>query len=202
MKIFNLSDRRVAKVLDHENPVNTVAVSADGTLAASAGRNGEINFWSLPEGKLLFGTKGGSGKSVLSVAISPDNKTAVSADEDGVINKWDVKSKKIVETFKEDSGGVTAVAFSEDGKMFISAGREVVVRNNDDSQKIMQFDLQYTAYSVAFERGGRYFAVSDGAVIKRYPVISEMWKLDPAKLLEDTQKEAGKKLEGFKLIPF
>ena len=188
--------------MEHENPVNTVAVSTDGTLAASAGRNGEINFWSLPEGKLLFGTKGGSGKSVLSVAISPDNKTAVSADEDGVINKWDVKSKKIVETFKENSGAVNTVAFSEDGKMFLSAGREVIIRNTADSQKIMQFDLQYTAYSAAFERSGNFFVVSDGAVIKRYPVISEMWKLDPAKLLEETQKEAGKKLEGFKLIPF
>ncbi|MBP5592450.1 protein kinase [bacterium] len=202
VKIFNLSERRVSKVFDHENPVNTVAVSADGTLAASAGRNGEINFWSLQEGKLLFGTKGGNGKSVLSLAISPDNTVAISADEDGVINKWDVKSKKIVETFKENSGTVNAVAFSEDGKMFISAGRAVVIRNTANSQKIMQFDLQYSAYSVAFERGGRYFAVSDGAVIKRYPVISEMWKLDPAKLLEETQKDAGKKLEGFKLVPF
>ena len=202
VKIFDLSERRVVKVLGHENPVNIVAVSDDGTLAASGGRNGEINFWSLPEGKLLFGTKGGNGKTVLSLAISPDNKTAVSADEDGVINKWDLKSKKIVETFKENSGAVNAVAFSEDGKMFISAGKDVVIRNTADSQKIMQFDLQYTAYSVAFERNDKFFVVSDGAVIKRYPVISEMWKLDPAKLLEETQKEAGKKLEGFKLIPF
>ena len=202
VKIFDLSERRVTKVLEHENPVNTVAVSADGTIAASAGRNGEINFWSLPDGKLLFGTKGGGGKSVLSLAISPDNESALSADEDGVINKWDLKSKKIVGTFKENSGAVNAVTFSDDGKMFLSASREVVIRNTADSQKIMQFDLQYTAYSAAFERGGKFFVVSDGAVIKRYPVISEMWKYDPVKLLEETQKNAGKKLEGFKLIPF
>ncbi len=202
VNIFNLSERRVVKVLEHENPVNTVAVSADGTLAASAGRNGELNFWALPEGKLLFGTKGGSGKSVLSLAISPDNSVAVSADEDGVINKWDIRSMKIAETFRESSGSVNAVAFSEDGEMFVSAGREVVVRRTSDSQKIMEFDLQYAAYSVAFEKSGKFFVVSDGAVIKRYPVISEMWKFDPAELLEETQKEAGKRLEGFKLIPF
>ena len=202
VKLFDLSERQIIKVLEHENPVNTVAVSADGTLAASAGRNGEINFWSLPEGKLLFGTKGGSGKSVLSLAISPDNSTAVSSDEDGVINKWDIKSMKITETFRESSGAVNAVAFSDDGKMFVSAGREVVVRRTTDSRKIMEFDLQYAAYSVAFEKSGNYFVVSDGAVIKRYPVISEMWKLDPAELLEKTQKDANKKLEGFKLIPF
>jgi len=202
VKIFNVSERRVEKVLEHENPANTVAVSEDGSLIASAGRNGEINFWSFPDGRLLFGTKGGNGKSVLSLAISPDNKIAVSADEDGVINKWDIKSKKIVETFKENSGAVNAVAFSEDGKMFISAGREVVIRNAADSQKIMEFDLQYTAYSVAFESSGKFFVVSDGAVIKRYPVISEMWKRNPEKLLEETQKAAGKRLEGFKLIPF
>lgn len=202
VKIFDLSERRVSNVLEHANPVNTVAVSADGSIAASAGRNGEINFWSLPEGKLLFGTKGSGGKSILSLAVSPDNKTAVSADEDGVINKWDLNSRKIVETFTDNSGAVNAVAFSADGRMFISAGRDVVIRNVSDSQKIMQFNLQYTAYSVAFEHDGNFFAVSDGAVIKRYPVIYEMWDQDPAKLLEDTQKEAGKKLEGFKLVPF
>ena len=202
VKIFDLSERRVVKTLDHENPVNTVAVSADGSVAASGGRNGEINFWSLPEGKLVFGTKGSGGKSVLSLAISPDNTVAVSADEDGVISKWDLRSGKITGTFRENSGAVNAVAFSEDGKMFISAGREVIVRNTADSQKIMQFDLQYAAYSVAFEKSGKFFVVSDGAVIKRYPVISEMWKENPAELLEETQKNAGKKLEGFKLIPF
>ena len=202
VKMFDLAERRVTKVFDHENPVNTLALSVDGVLAVSAGRNGEINFWSLPEVKLIFGRKVGNGKSILSLAISPDNAIAISADEDGVINKWDIKSKKIVETFQESSGPVNAVAFSGDGKMFISAGREVIIRNTADSQKILQFDLQYTAYSVAFEHGGEFFVVSDGAVIKRYPVISEMWKLDPAKLLEETQQEAGKKLEGFKLIPF
>lgn len=202
VKIFDLSERRVVKILEHENPVNTVAVSADGTLAASAGRNGEINFWSLPEGKLLFGTKGSGGKAVLSVAISPDNTTVLSADEDGLINKWDLAHGKIVETFRNSSGAVNSVAFSEDGKMFISVGRDVVVRNTSDSRKLMQFDLQYTAYSVAFERDGKFFVVSDGAVIKRYPVIYEMWDQDPLKLLDETQKEAGKRLEGFKLIPF
>ena len=202
VKIFDLSERKVVKVLEHENPVNTVAVSKDGSIAVSGGRNGEINFWSLPEGRLLFGTKGGNGKSVLSLAVSPDSKTVISADEDGVISKWDVKSKKIVGTFKENSGAVNAVAFSEDGKMFLSASREVVVRNAADSQKIMQFPLQFTAYSTAFESSGDFFVVSDGALIKRYPVISEMWKHDPAELLEETQREAGKKLEGFKLNPF
>ena len=86
--------------------------------------------------------------------------------------------------------------------MFISAGREVVVRNTSDSQKIMEFELQYAAYSVTFEHGGGFFAVSDGAVIKRYPIMHEMWKEDPEKLLEESQREAGKRLEGFKLIPF
>ena len=201
INVFDVPNRKVVKVFEHENPINTVDVSSDGSIIASAGRNGEINFRSFPDGRMIFGTKG-VGKSILSIAISPDNATAISADEDGVVSKWDIKSKKIVETFSENSGAVNAVAFSDDGRMFISAGREVVLRNKDDSQKTMQFELQYTAYSVAFERDGRFFTVSDGAIIKRYPVISGMRNQDPVKLLEESQKEAGKKLEGFKLMPF
>ena len=201
INVFDVSNRKVVKVLEHENPVNAVDVSSDGSLIAAAGRNGEINFWSFPEGKKVFGTKDG-GKSILSIAISPDKTVAVSSDENGIVTKREIKSGKITGTFAEKSGAVNAVAFSDDGKMFVSAGKEVVIRNTSDSMKVMQFELQYTAYSVAFERGSRFFAVSDGAMIKRYPVVSEMWKEDPAKLLEKNQNDAGKKLEGFKLIPF
>jgi len=38
-------------------------------------------------------------------------------------------------------------------------------------------------------------------LIKRYPVILEMWKENPVKMLEEAEHKAGKKLEGFKLSP-
>ena len=199
--VFDVPNRKVVRIFEHENPVNTVDVASDGSLIAAAGRNGETIFWSFSDGKKIFGTKDGS-KSILSIAISPDKTLALSSDENGIVTEREIKTGKIVKTFSENSGAVNAVAFSDDGKMFVSAGREVVVRNTSDSQKIMQFELQYAAYSVAFEHGGSFFAVSDGALIKRYPVISEMWKQDPEKLLEESQQEAGKRLEGFKLIPF
>ena len=199
--VFDVPKRKIVKVFEPENPVNAVDAASDGSLIAAAGRNGEINFWSFPDGKKIYGTKEG-GKSILSIAIAPDKTIAVSSDENGIVTEREIKSGKVIKTFTENSGAVNAVAFSDDGKMFVSAGREVVVRNTSDSQKIMQFELQYAAYSVAFEHGGRFFAVSDGAVIKRYPVLSEMWKQDPEQLLDETQKEAGKRLEGFKLIPF
>ena len=199
--VFDVSKKRVVHAFEHENPVNTVDVASDGSLIAAAGRNGETVFWSFPDGKKVFGTKDG-GKSILSIAISPDKTLAVSSDENGIVTEREIKTGKIIRTFTENSGAVNAVAFSDDGRMFVSAGKEVVVRNTSDSQKIMDFELQYAAYSVAFERGGEFFSVSDGAIIKRYPVIHEMWKQDPAELLEETQKEAGKRLEGFKLIPF
>lgn len=199
--VFDVAERKVVQVFEHENPVNTVDAASDGSLIAAAGRNGEINFWTFPGGGKFLGAKDG-GKSILSIAISPDNAVALSSDENGVVTEREIKTGKIIKTFTENSGPVNAVAFSDDGKMFISAGREVVLRKTADSQKIMQFELQYAAYSVAFERGGSFFSVSDGAVIKRYPVISEMWKQNPEKLLEESQKEAGKRLEGFKLMPF
>ncbi len=199
--VFDVSKKRVLQTFEHENPVNTVDVASDGSLIAAAGRNGEIIFRSFPDGKKVFATKDG-GKSILSIAISPDKTLAVSSDENGIVTEREIKTGKIIKTFTGNSGAVNAVAFSDDGRMFISAGREVVVRNTSDSQKIMEFELQYAAYSVTFEHGGGFFAVSDGAVIKRYPIMHEMWKEDPEKLLEESQREAGKRLEGFKLIPF
>lgn len=197
--LYDMSARKIVKIFKHINPVHAVSFSKKGDVMASAGRNGEINFWRIPEGDLIFSSQ--QGKTILSVAFSPDGSQAVSAGEDGTAIKWDVENKKMDKTIYGHTGAINGVVFSNDGSLFATVGREVIIHNGKTSEKLLAFDLQYNGYSIAFEKDGTHFAVSDGALIKRYPVILEMWKEDPVKMLEEAEHKAGKKLEGFKLSP-
>lgn len=197
--LWDMSKRKTVKIFAHQNPVHAVAISKDSKIMVSAGRNGEINFWNIPDGKLIFGSK--EGKTILSVDFSPDGFYAIAAVEDGTVTKWSMKDKKMTEVLHGHSGAVNAVSYSADGTLFASVGREVIIRSGKTAEKLLSFDLQYNGYSIDFEKDGRHFSVSDGALIKRYPVILEMWKEDPDLLMKDAELRAGKRLEGFKLVP-
>lgn len=199
LNLWNMQERKVIKVFKHENPVHAVAISNDSEMVISAGRNGEIRLWSIKEMKELFRIN--EGKTILSVAFSPDASVAVGAVEDGTVVKIDVDNRKVIEILSGHSGPANAVTFSPDGALFASVGKEVIIRSTETSEKLLSFDLQYNGYSIDFEKDGKHFAVSDGALIKRYPVILKMYKDDPVKMLEKAQVKAGKRLEGFKLVP-
>ncbi|MGI6394396.1 MAG: protein kinase domain-containing protein [bacterium] len=198
VNLYDRSKRKIVKILRHNNPVIAVAFSKKGEMAASVGRNGETNFWSIPDGNLIFSVQ--QGKTIVAIAFSNDGSTAVSAYEDGSILEWDMKSKKVSRVVHSNGGQVNGVAFSLDGSLLATVGKEVTLYNCKNFEKLLVFDLQYNSYSVDFERDALYFSVSDGAVIKRYPVILDMWKDDPVDMLKKAEEKAGKKLEGFKLF--
>ena len=200
IKIWDVATAKVLKTLsNHTSPIQTTKLSPDGKIIASGGRNGELNFWSFPEGEHLKKMRN-SDKTILSLAFSKDSSFILTAIEDGTIQKWDTQKGVITKTIKGHTGPINMIAASPEGSLFASVGKELVLWDSESLEMIQTINLQYTGYSVAFENDGKHFAVSDGAIIKRYPVILEMWKQNPLELLEKYQKKAGKNLEGFKLI--
>jgi len=200
VRIWDVKTRRELKILNnHSTPIQSVKLSPDGKIIASGGRNGELNFWSFPDGKHIKKMRN-SDKTILSLAFTNDSKHLLTALGNGTIKKWDTEKGIVKKTMTGHSGPINMIAASPDGSLFASVGKELILWDAKTCEKIQAIDLQYTGYSIAFENDGKHFSVSDGAVIKRYPVILEMWKQDPLELLEKYQKKAGKKLEGFKLI--
>ena len=200
IKIWDIENHRCLKTLkNHSTSVQDTALSPDGRTLASGGRNGELNFWSFPNGKHLKKMRN-SDKTILSLTFSRDSGFILTAIEDGTIQKWDMEKGVITKTMRGHTGPINMIAASPEGSLFASVGKELILWDAKTCEMIQTIDLQYTGYSVVFENDGKHFAVSDGAVIKRYPVVLEMWKQDPLELLEKYQKKAGKKLEGFKLV--
>ncbi|KAH9622130.1 hypothetical protein KSS87_017966 [Heliosperma pusillum] len=100
VKIWNLTNCKLRSTLaGHNAYVNTVAVSPDGSLCASGGKDGVILLWDLAEGKKLYSLDAST--IIHSLCFSPNRYWLCAATETG-IKIWDLESKTIVEDLKLD----------------------------------------------------------------------------------------------------
>lgn len=100
MKIWNLSNCKLMSTLrGHKGYVNTVAVSPDGSLCASGGKDGVILLWDLAEGKKLYSLE--SGSIIHALCFSPNRYWLCAATESS-IKIWDLESKTVVVDLKVD----------------------------------------------------------------------------------------------------
>jgi len=102
--------------------VNSLALSPNGKILASAGDDGMIRLWDTsgnPIGQPIDPLPNGLKTPLYSVAFSPDGKTIVSGDEEGTIRLWNI-SGKLIKGFKGHQGSVSSIRFSPDGKTIVS----------------------------------------------------------------------------------
>ncbi|CDY59680.1 BnaA05g36460D [Brassica napus] len=98
--VWNLANCKLRNTLaGHSGYLNTVAVSPDGSLCASGGKDGAILLWDLAEGKKLYSLEAGS--IIHSLCFSPNRYWLCAATENS-IRIWDLESKSVVEDLKVD----------------------------------------------------------------------------------------------------
>ncbi len=100
----------------HEGPVNTVAVSRDGELALSAGRDHTARLWEVRSGNQRLDPLRHPSE-VLDVAISPDSRTALTAthgrpNTNGIVRLWSLETgATIFPHLSSHAGAVQVVTF-------------------------------------------------------------------------------------------
>ncbi|RAL41490.1 hypothetical protein DM860_010284 [Cuscuta australis] len=100
VKVWNLTNCKLRSTLaGHTGYVNTVAVSPDGSLCASGGKDGVILLWDLAEGKKLYSLEAGS--IIHALCFSP-NRYWLCAATEASIKIWDLESKSIVVDLRVD----------------------------------------------------------------------------------------------------
>ncbi|KAF8105894.1 hypothetical protein N665_0152s0029 [Sinapis alba] len=100
VKVWNLQNCELMNTLaGHSGYLNTVAVSPDGSLCASGGKDGAILLWDLAEGEKLYSLEAGS--IIHSLCFSPNRYWLCAATENS-IRIWDIESKVVVEDLKVD----------------------------------------------------------------------------------------------------
>ena len=92
----------------------SAAFSPDGTLMATAGRDGKINLWSTETGADVS-TLVGHTQFVSFVTFSPDGSRLASTSSDGTAKIWDLATERLLMTLAGQPGSLALASFSADG---------------------------------------------------------------------------------------
>jgi WD40 repeat protein len=106
-------------LLSHDQPVRSVALSADGKYLASADSKGIVRIWDFKTGARLHSFEHSTG--VNSVAFSPKGRYLLSGSDDKLVRLWDGDEDRQERRFEGHRATVGCVAFSADGRRAYSA---------------------------------------------------------------------------------
>ncbi|MCI0393838.1 MAG: hypothetical protein L0332_06535 [Chloroflexi bacterium] len=152
----------------HNDWVNHVAFSPDGTRLATASFDNTVKIWDAQTGQELL-TLADHSKVVNSVVFSPDGTRLASAADDSFIIIWDAQTGQRLSVIDNESIA-RALAYSPDGALLAAANGDGSVRIwNTASNKSLLRLFRHTAplRDVTFSADGAFFATAgeDGRVI-------------------------------------
>lgn len=134
VKIWNLTNCKLRSTLTgHKGYVSTVAVSPDGSLCASGGKDGVTLLWDLSEGKRLYSLDAGS--IIYALCFSPNRYWLCAATENSV-KIWDLEGKSVVQDLKPEPLAnsksqllhCTSLAWSFDGSTLYTGYTDGLIR--------------------------------------------------------------------------
>ena len=156
----------------HKNAIKSIAVVADGkVLTGSFDKTAKL--WNH-DGKLIHSFDYGS--DVSSGALSSDGKKVLIGSWDKPVTLWKFNIDKWEQfDFVSDASKATSIAFSPDGKSFITASVDGIARLwsvDNNNEPIQSFNREGIVRSVAFSPDGK--TVLTGSDDK----TAKLWSLD------------------------
>lgn len=159
---------------EHENAVNSVAISPDGTRLVSGSDDKTVRLWDLEDfdGKPEKLPKGHIDR-VWSVTFSPDGKMIASGSEDETVRWWILTDQGVMPQapLKSHNGAVYSVDISPDSTILASGSHDKTVRlwnlKDPSADSIILSGHTQRVNSVAFSPDGTLLASgSDDGIVR------------------------------------
>ncbi|WP_445637592.1 WD40 repeat domain-containing protein [Nostoc sp. DSM 114161] len=129
----------------HLKTITSVAVNADVNILASASSDETIKIWDLRTGSEIYTFKGYDSSdynsTIASLAISPNGKTLITGDDNlpRLLRIWDLSNGKEIYKLFPNSGELSFLTFSADGKIFVKCGGDINIWNLQTQQLLAEF---------------------------------------------------------------
>ena len=191
----------IKELAGHKEWIQGLAQSPDGKRLVSGDDQGVVIVWDLPAGKELLRWQ--CKNWVRSLAIAPDGKTVAASQHvpgrDKIVvppsfHFWDLETGKMkVDLTKEVTGGMSAIAYSPDGKwLAVCRGNieqegptgKVTLLDPFTGKKIRELTPGHSrgATDIAFHPDGKHiFSAGRDQLVK-------IWQLEDGKLVRDLGK--------------
>lgn len=152
--------------------VDDVALSPDGSLLASAGRDRTARIWHLKSGQEWMRLPHAAG--VMAVAFSPDGASLSTASVDGSARLWDLLSG-MEQLRASHPGGSEVVAFSPDGKYVVSGSMSGALDmwSLSRGDELVRVRYEGEVSAVAASVDGRMAATSERNMVHVWPLHNE-----------------------------
>ena len=168
-RFYNLPDLEEIGIIDAGLlEAWTICLSPHDDVLVAGNHRGDVNIWSMQEGRELVTTLETNNKFILSTAFSPDLKLAT-AGIDGNINIFDITTRQIIHQIGAHALPARSVTFSQQGNLVFSASddRHVSVFDVVSGTVVNTFSHAGMCLSVDTSPDHRHFVVgcSDSKVL-------------------------------------
>jgi WD40 repeat protein len=165
VQLWDLTTGKHQILKGHRGFVDSVVLSPDGKLAASAGVDGTVRIWDAVAGMEVGPPFGQHRTRVYNAVFSPGGEMVASGDSAGNVLVWEVASRSVRHTLEGDGDYVLGLAFSPDGKYLAAASWKEVklhdLRNTAETYWTLG-GLAGTISGLAFSPDGQYLAACGG----------------------------------------
>lgn len=117
-------------LIEHRGFVQTLDISPDGTILASAGGDNDydIRLWDVMSRTLLMPPLRGHTNTIWHLLFSPDGTLLATGSADSSVRLWNVETgEPIGEPLTGHTGGVARIAFSPNGRFLASGGADGLI---------------------------------------------------------------------------